>query len=210
LYHGRLARAMHADTGETPVIRMSYLILIKHATPVKDPDRPSHQWELSEDGRTQAIRLAKQLQDAAVAIDLVCTSDEPKAKETGQIIAAEFDRPMRVVNELAEHDRSNVPVMPTREFISSVALFFKEADRLVLGRETAQHAQARITHAIEQIMSESVGKHVAIVSHGTVISLFAAEILNEDPFQLWRRMGLPSYILIDWERRAATRVVERV
>ena len=193
-----------------PCHGMANLILIKHATPVKDPDRPSHEWELSEDGRTQAIRLAKQLQDAQLAIDLVCTSDEPKAKETAQIIAAEFDRPMRVVNELAEHDRSNVPVMPTREFISSVALFFKEPNRLVLGRETARDAQARITREIERIMSENSGTNVAIVSHGTVISLFAADIVNEDPFQLWRRMGLPSYIVIDWDARRAQRVVERV
>lgn len=189
---------------------MSKLILIKHAAPVKDPDRPSHEWELSEDGRAQAIRLARQLQESQIPIDLVCTSDEPKAEETGQIIAAEFDRPMRVVKELAEHDRSNVPVMPTREFISSVALFFKEPNRLVLGRETARDAKARITRAIELIMSENAGKNVAIVSHGTVISLFAADIAREDPFQLWRRMGLPSYVAIDWDTRAVLRVVDRL
>jgi broad specificity phosphatase PhoE len=189
---------------------MATLILIKHATPVKDPSRASHEWELSEEGRTQAIKLASELQSQNLAIDLVCTSDEPKAQETGQIIAAEFDRPLSVVKELAEHDRSNVPVMATRDFISSVAQFFKEPNRLVLGRETARDAKARITRAIEQIMSEHGGKNVAIVSHGTVISLFAAELLNEDAFQLWRRMGLPSYIVIDWDHREIVRVVDRV
>src|SRR5262245_49709663 len=131
---------------------MANLILIKHATPMKDPDRPAHEWELSEDGRTQAVRLAKELQTANFAIDVVATSDEPKAEETAQIIAAEFDRPMQVVKELAEHDRSNVPVMPTREFISSVAQFFGEPNRLVLGRETARDAKTRIARAIEQII----------------------------------------------------------
>jgi len=189
---------------------MATLILIKHATPVKDPDRPSHEWELSEEGRTQAIRLAKRLQESRIAIDLVFTSGEPKAEETGQVIAAEFDRPMRVVNELAEHDRSNVPVMPTREFISSVAQFFKEPGRLVLGAETARDAKARITRAIEQIMTANPAKNVAVVSHGTVISLFAAEMVKEDPFHLWRGMGLPSYIVIDWDQRKAIQIVHRL
>ena len=189
---------------------MATLILIKHATPVKDPARPSHEWELSDIGREQAIRLAKDLQAQDVAIDLVFTSEEPKAAETGQIIAAEFDRPMHVVTELAEHDRSNVPVMQTREFISSVAQFFKEPNRLALGRETARDAKARITRAIDHIMSENEGKHVAIVSHGTVIALFAAELLEEDPFQLWRQMGLPSYLAIDWTTREVIRVVDRL
>jgi broad specificity phosphatase PhoE len=189
---------------------MANLILIKHATPVKDPARPSNEWELSDLGRQQAIKLAKDLLDQKCLIDVVATSDEPKAQETGKIIAAEFDRTIQVVKDLAEHDRSNVPVMPTREFISSVALFFKEPDRLVLGRETARDAKARITGAIERIMSDYAGRDVAIVSHGTVIALFAAELLKEDPFQLWRRMGLPSYIVIDWAKREATRVVERV
>ena len=189
---------------------MAKLILIKHATPVKDPDRPSHEWELSDLGREQAIKVALDLEASELSFDLVATSAEPKAQETGQIIASELDRPMQVVKELAEHDRSNVPVMETREFISSVALFFREPDRLVLGRETARDAKSRITRAIESIMRDHAGKDLAVVSHGTVISLFAAEIVEEDAFQLWRRMGLPSYIAMDWERREVIRVVERI
>lgn len=189
---------------------MANLILIKHATPVKDPERPSHEWELSDAGRAQAISLVKDLQEAQLSFEFVFTSNEPKAEETGQIIAAEFDRPMQVVADLQEHDRSNVPVMPTREFISSVALFFREQDRLVLGRETARDAKARIARAIEKLVRENDGKDIAVVSHGTVLSLFAGDFLKEDPFQLWRRMGLPSYIAMDWEKREVIRVVDRI
>ncbi|MBC8106157.1 MAG: histidine phosphatase family protein [Anaerolineae bacterium] len=146
----------------------------------------------------------------ARAFDIVFTSNEPKATETGQIIAAESDRAMKVVDDLHEHDRSNVPVMPTREFISSVAQFFREHDRLVLGRETARDAKARIARAIEKLIRESDGKNIAIVTHGTVLSLFAADVLSEDPFQLWRRMGLPSYIAMDWKKREVIRIVDRI
>ncbi|MBC8106522.1 MAG: histidine phosphatase family protein [Anaerolineae bacterium] len=189
---------------------MANLILIKHATPVKDPERPSHEWELSDIGRAQAIALGKNLEAAGLAFDIVFTSNEPKATETGQIIAAESDRPMKVVDDLHEHDRSNVPVMPTREFISSVAQFFREQDRLVLGRETARDAKVRIARAIEKLIRDNVDKNIAVVTHGTVLSLFASDFLDEDPFQLWRRMGLPSYIAMDWEKRDVIRVVDRI
>ncbi|CAN5516471.1 histidine phosphatase family protein [soil metagenome] len=189
---------------------MANLILIKHATPVKDPERPSHQWELSDVGRAQATALAKNLATSGLSFDIVFSSNEPKAEETSQIIAAEFDRPMQVVPDLREHDRSNVPVMQTRDFISSVALFFREPDRLVLGKETAREAKARIARAIETIAGEHAGQGIAIVTHGTVLSLFAADFVSEDPFQLWRRMGLPSYIAMDWDQRKVIRVIDRI
>ena len=57
---------------------------------------------------------------------------------------------MHVVKELAEHDRSNVPVMETREFISSVALFFREPDRLVLAGAVADREVAGVASAVER------------------------------------------------------------
>jgi broad specificity phosphatase PhoE len=38
---------------------------------------------------------------------------------------------------------------------------------------------------------------VAVVTHGTVIALYVAELTGEDPFTLWRRMGLPSFAVLD-------------
>src|SRR5437667_113666 len=110
---------------------MPTLILIKHASPLKDPAKPSREWKLSEEGRQCASRLAEQLRQ--LDMDVIVSSDEPKALETARIIGGKLGKPVESAPDLHEHDRSNVPVMPTREFISSVAQFFKQRDRLVLG-----------------------------------------------------------------------------
>src|SRR3954470_845340 len=108
------------------------LILVKHASPLKDSEKPAHEWRLSDDGRVAAGKLADQLRESDLAIDVIVTSDEPKAQETAEIIAGILGKPVETAIDLHEHDRSSVPVMPTRDFISSVAQFFKETNRLVL------------------------------------------------------------------------------
>ena len=155
---------------------MSQLILIKHATPLKDPARPSSEWKLSDTGREQAARLADELRDRK--IEQIITSVEPKAQETGQIIAKALNGPVETAEGLHEHDRTNVPVLPTRE------------------------------RAVASVLETHRDKTIAIVSHGTVISLFAAERGQEGGFDLWRRMGLPSYLVM--EEDEIIEVVDRI
>src|SRR5690606_3350065 len=99
--------------------------------------------------------------------------------------------------DLHEHDRSNVPMMRTREFISAVAQFFADPEQLTLGLETARQAGDRITQAIEQQVERHPRQNLAIVSHGTVLALFAAARVDEPPFQLWRNLGLPSLLVFE-------------
>ena len=51
---------------------------------------------------------------------------------------------------------------------------------------------------------------VAIVTHGTVISLFAQRRAGSEPFGLWRRTGPPSYIVLETEGWRVAEVCERV
>jgi broad specificity phosphatase PhoE len=187
---------------------MAKLFLIKHAAPVKDPNKPAHDWQLSDLGKDAAARLAELLADQK--IDVIVTSDEPKARETGEILARILGCPIEQAADLHEHDRSNVPVMPTRDFISSMAQFFKEPDRLVLGRESASEAQKRFADALEHVLQSHEQKNIAVVSHGTVLALWVANQSGQDPFQLWRTMGLPSFVEIDWPGREVVRVVQSV
>ncbi len=187
---------------------MPKLILIKHAPPQIEPGVSSHEWKLSPAGRERAAALAERLRPHAPAV--VFTSDEPKAIETAEIVATALGVPHEVAADLEEHDRSNVPQMPTREFISSMALFFKKPSELVLGRETAEQAQRRVTVAIDRILSENSKRDVAVVTHGTVLALYLAPIMEGDPFDLWRRLGLPSYVALDAESLEVIETVERV
>jgi len=173
---------------------MRKLILIKHARPQVDPDVSSENWTLSEEGRQKCAPLAEDLRGFDFAS--IVSSSEPKAIETAQIIGQLLAKPVRTGNDLFEHDRSNVPHMESREFISMVALFFKEPDRLVLGNETADEAYERFGAAVDEIVAAETGD-VAIVTHGTVLALLAERRAKQDPFAIWRRMGLPSFLVME-------------
>jgi broad specificity phosphatase PhoE len=190
------------------LFKMAKLFLIKHARPEVDPRTPSEQWRLGAEGRAGAERLAGRL--AGLGFTRLYSSSEPKALETAQSVARTMDLSVVQMPDLGEHDRRNVPHMESREFISMVALFFKEPGRRVLGEETADEAYGRFAAGVDGVLKEAGGADVAVVSHGTVISLFAQRRAGEEPFGLWRRMGLPSYIVFDVETWKVAEVCERV
>ena len=187
---------------------MAKLLLIKHARPEVDPTVASEEWRLGAEGRDGAKRLADRLESYRFA--RLYSSVEPKALETAQIIARSRDLSVCEHPDLHEHDRRNVPHMASREFISMVALFFSQPGARVLGNETADEAYARFGAAVDGVLAKEKSGDVGIVTHGTVISLFAQRRAGVEPFGLWRRMGLPSYIVLETEGWGVVEVCERV
>jgi broad specificity phosphatase PhoE len=82
------------------------LILVRHAQPAIDESHPPPQWRLTEAGRAAAGALAERL--APYAPIAAVASPEPKALETGEIIAARFDLSVAADAGFAEHHRPNV------------------------------------------------------------------------------------------------------
>ena len=174
---------------------MPRLILIKHAAPVVDPDQPPERWPLSEDGRARAMTLAERI--ASLAPARVLASRETKATQTAEVVASRLQIPFVPADDLHEHDRSNVPHMPSREFISMIELFFRKPHQLARGLETADAARERIAGAVDRAIEAHPSETLAVVSHGTVISLLLQQRTGEDPFFSWRAMKLPSFLVID-------------
>src|SRR4051812_42241799 len=175
---------------------MAKLILIKHASPQVVPAVPPQQWQLSDRGRQSCFALAERLRPHQPHV--VISSNEPKAVETAQLVAAELNLPHETADDLFEHDRSNVPHMRSGEFISMVELFFRRPDELVLGEETATEARQRFDDAVKAVLrGRDAADNIAIVSHGTVIALYLAQHLRQPPFQLWRQLGLPSMVVME-------------
>lgn len=187
---------------------MRRLILIKHAAPAVAPGVPPERWELSEPGAARCEPLAEAVRAHAPAV--VVTSREPKAARTGELVAARLGVPAAAADGLHEHDRSNVPHLPSREFISLVEVFFRKPAERVLGRESADEALARFEAAVGRVLADHPAGAVAVVSHGTVIALLLAQLGGGRAFELWRKMGLPSYAVVELPARRVARVVERV
>jgi len=175
--------------------------------PVLDPTTPAPDWHLGERGRALSELLANKL--AAYSPDVVVSSVEPKAIETAQIVANRLSLPHEIAEGLHEHDRRNVPFMPLAELEARAAEFFAKPDQLVLGSETGNQAHARFAKAIDRVIEKHPRKNIAIVSHGSVISLFVARN-NEMPFDFWKRLGLPSIVVLSLPAMTVEEVIENV
>jgi len=184
------------------------LLIIKHARPAVNPAMPPEQWPLSDEGRAAAAKLADALR--AFAIRQIFHSDEVKSIETAAVISSKLNMPFEFRADIHEHDRSNVPHMRSGEFISHIELFFRKPDELVLGKETANECSARFRKAIDAIIAEHDHGDIAVVTHGTAMALYLAQLGAGKPFDIWRRMGLPSFAVIDTQSMKCSQIVDRV
>ena len=171
------------------------LILVKHSLPEIQTDVPASTWHLSVEGKLRTKRLAARL--IFYRPDILVSSNEPKAFETAQIIASDLKLELQVVEDLHEHDRTNSPHLPADEFQNAVHEFFLHPDKLVFGNETADEAHARFSKAVQAILEIHKSKTIIIVSHGTVISLFASRLTRVSDISLWNELGLPSFVVLD-------------
>lgn len=192
-----------------PSVSGDRLILVKHALPAIDPIVPAAAWSLSDEGRDQCRGLARSLAPYATGAALVA-SEEPKARETAHLVGDILDLPVETRPDLHEHDRSGVPFLGDRAWQAAIDRFFSEPDALVFGRETANGATSRFVRAVDGIVAERPDRTVIVVAHGTVISLYVAAKTRQSAAALWRRLGLPSFVVLARPRLDLIAVVEQV
>ena len=82
---------------------MPQIVLITHSEVIADPLAPPKQWVLSAEGRDLCRPLAIALR--MHKLDLLISSDEPKAIETAQLIAARLRIDSETAVSLDEHRR---------------------------------------------------------------------------------------------------------
>ena len=187
---------------------MSKLILIKHSLPEINPNIPASQWHLSELGRRRSELLADKLNE--YALDVIMSSVEPKASETAQIMAHRLHKPFEIAEGLHEHERNRVPFGTVEQFEKSVADFFVRPSELVFGEETADAARNRFSNAIARVIEKFPRQTIAIVAHGTVITLYVSCLANLEPFIFWKRLGLPSMIVLSLPDLQVEEIVENI
>ena len=173
---------------------MRRLVLVKHSMPEIKRDTPASAWRLSEIGCQRSELLAARLRDFSP--EVIWSSRESKAVETAEVVATAFGVPVQIADGLEEHHRSGVPYFPTEaEFEKAVEHFFCKPDQLVLGTETAKQALNRFTPAINEIIDVGQMDNI-VVTHGTVMTLYVASFAGVRPMYFWRRLGLPSFVVL--------------
>lgn len=169
------------------------LILVKHGMPRLEPGVPPSGWDLAQEGREQAQRLATRL--AAFSPLAIVSSLEPKAAQTADIIASELGLVAGRDACFGEQFNDAGPFTDQDTFQAAVARMFAEPSCLVMGEETADEAHCRFSAAIERQLLAHPGGPLVAVSHGRVISLWIGRRYGIDPLPFWRGLNLGTAVM---------------
>jgi len=148
-------------------------------------------WRLSEGGRRGGVLLGGYL--ARYRPGVVVCSEEPKAVETARLAAGRLGAEHLAFPGLHEHDRTGAPFLSAEGFDQAARTFFENPGNLVWGNETAEQALERFDGAVRAVLDSREEEVRAVVAHGTVISLFIARYNDVEAYELWRKLGLPSF-----------------
>jgi len=172
---------------------MRKLILVRHSLPEIVPNVTYDKWQLSREGRRRCKLLAKSLADYQPMS--ISTSTERKAVETAEIIANHLGLSFEQAPNLHENDRTDLGMLNSAEIDNLFKSFFSRTDEYIMGRETADQARSRFISAVEEVVSRKPDGNVAIVAHGTVITLFTSHFSEVDAFTFWKELGIPSVVI---------------
>ncbi len=169
------------------------LHLVRHAAVTVRPDRSASQWYLSPEGRAAAEALADEPRWANLRG--LHTSPEPKAVATAQRIAARHGLPIRIEPDLREVERRT---WADAGYADLVRRYLR--GEAVGDWESKAAAGRRVRACIDRIVARHRTSEVGVVSHGLVLTLYLADLLDLDgtaAYDLWTRMRLPDVAVID-------------
>lgn len=176
---------------------MTHLILVRHSIVQPQPGVSSQKWPLTTEGRARCAALAAQLRP--YQIGRVATSDEPKAVATAQLLAAhlEIASPLIVDRDFGETRRETAPYFDSEgEFHAVVRMAMNSPDQIVFGEEAFNDARRRITLALGRLLNVHRTETLAVVTHGTIMSILLGHIAERDTFDIWRALGMPAFAVL--------------
>ena len=188
---------------------MTRLILVRHSQPEFVTGVPASIWHLSAEGRRRCAAMAQRL--ASYKPARIITSLEPKALETGQIVAEILGVPLESMPGLHEHERPEaVHSLDPEPFRARVAALFEHPSELVLGNETADEAHDRFSTALAELTTGHQRSNLVVVTHGTVMTLYVSRAVGLDPVSFWRRLGFPAFAVLSLPDHHLDVVVEQL
>jgi broad specificity phosphatase PhoE len=171
------------------------IVFIRHAETKIDPKTPTSQWCLTDTAYQASRQLARELEKCK--LKHIVTSEEFKAKETGRVIAEELGLTWETANNLHEHERKGIPFMEAEVWQQTIKDFFAKPDEFILGKqETANQALKRFSQTVDTIVAVHP-EGIAIVTHGSVLSLFIAKHNALNAYTFWQALKMPDRVALD-------------
>ena len=171
------------------------LHVVTHPEVEVDPAVPVPGWGLSAAGRRRVAALPRQ--GWVPGLRAVLSSDERKALQTAEPLAAACGVPVDVDPELGENDRSSTGFVPPATFEALADAFFAQPTVSVRGWETAEAAQARIVRALRRGLAPRNEGDVAVVTHGAVGTLLWCALRGTPISRAHDQPGQGSHYAVD-------------
>ncbi|HEX5992146.1 MAG TPA: histidine phosphatase family protein [Thermomicrobiales bacterium] len=191
---------------------MTRLFVIRHALAVDPHDLrlPGPDVGLLPAGKVQAREVAHRLRDYSPSV--VYSSDARRARETGEVIAAECQIPLEVNAGLAEIDFG---IWAGRTYADVVAAdpaarawFIDPSTGAPPGGESLAIAAERVLRVMRALAHDD-GERVVIVGHAGSLRLALAQALHMTLSSYWRlRLDCASLSVLTWA--ADGLVIERL
>lgn len=192
------------------------VVLVRHAASVPTSGVAPDVWGLAPGAMEQTaalglalatVRLERPGAPGRPGIDAVIASRELKAVATARSLAHVLRAEVGTAPGLEEHHRPASQLLERAEFERTIRRFFTSPDALVFGEETANEASARFRAALGSLLAARPGQRLAVVTHGTVLTLLLAGPNDIAPFELWSSLAMPEALVVrsgDW------RILERL
>ncbi len=177
--------------GGMPALFAGHLLLIRHGPSGARSDLPASAWELTEAGTEVCRQFAGRL--LALRPGRFLASQEPKALATAATLAEALNVPYGPFPGLEEHARETVGWLASpADFEEAVARLLREPDWRGFGEESGAEALDRFRRAILAALGAFPGERLALVTHGTVMTLFLAAANPLDAVAYWRALTMPA------------------
>ncbi len=173
------------------------IIFFRHAETKKDKSIPVSEWVLTEEGE----KNVQEVVDSCVFddVDVIIASTETKAFQSVEPLAKKLRKDVIQIKELSEINRDSGELMSKEEYHEMKVKIFQDLDYTNFGWETCRHALNRFKKAVEEIDRKYEGKKIIIASHGTVMSLYFADLQGklDKLMERWKGLGFCDYGIVE-------------
>ncbi|RFB99126.1 histidine phosphatase family protein [Rhizobium leguminosarum bv. trifolii] len=153
-------------------------LYITHPQVRIDANVPVPKWGLSDIGAARARKAAES--GWARQLQRIISSDETKAIETAEILAAASGVTIEIVHGMHENDRSATGFLPQPQFEEAADWFFAHPEESFKGWERAVDAQARIVTTVKTVLAaHDAAAPIAFVGHGGVGTLLKCHLAGK-------------------------------
>ena len=143
-------------------------------------------------GKSQAVKLA--LSGVFNDVDVFIASEEPKAFQTAALVALRQKKTV-VRNPLFnELNRDGGFYLTSSQYKAAVHAVLKDNSFQIDGWETATGALNRFKKGIEDLLTEHDSKRILITTHGIVLAMFFAFLLETE-----LNIPIPEIALVRWD-----------